>query len=256
MYRFGDSVLQLVLNGSGAHEEKVLLNELSDLFQLARPVREGRVGLLIFSIPLTVFLLRELAVGKAERPETVSGVVIQVFKGVVKVGLLAGQPLQDHGVRSLDVDEELALLRPHNGRHALPRRGKLKHSQDLVFHNDFSRNPDGQRVRLPNLGERKMSTYAGQRKAEAANNKLIIELLGTLDNGGLIWGGGLVLDLYKRGNDLDLSVGQKESQDNLPPGLLGSSSGITVWQTAIMVRKRWTISRCESPGSSFSFPSI
>ena len=72
----GNAILELVLDGGRAEEEEVALDELGSLVQGLATSVDRRGGFVVDRDPLAVLLLRDVARGYAERPETFGGVVL------------------------------------------------------------------------------------------------------------------------------------------------------------------------------------
>lgn len=134
MNRLGDAILQPILDGRGAQEEEVVLDDLSRLVQLicasAANRRRRRVEDLV---PFLELLLGNLAHRQAKRPQTLRCIFFEVTQGGLDVRVLIAQPLENHRVGALAVAADLAIGASINSGHPLSGRVELAHSQELIL---------------------------------------------------------------------------------------------------------------------------
>mmetsp|Transcript_30175 Transcript_30175/g.57950 ORF Transcript_30175/g.57950 Transcript_30175/m.57950 type:complete len:865 (-) Transcript_30175:203-2797(-) len=133
--RFRDAVLQLVLDGGGAQQLQVLLNELGHLLQLLGAVVQRRPCEGKLFLELRPLLLAHLALRQAQRAQALLRALLQVLLGLLGKGVsLGAQPLENDVVRALAVQPDLpvGLLAGDDG-HTLASGVELQHPEDLVL---------------------------------------------------------------------------------------------------------------------------
>ncbi|GKT53098.1 hypothetical protein ColTof3_00437 [Colletotrichum tofieldiae] len=171
-----DTVLKTILNSCSSEKVKVVLNDLGRLVQLVCTVTaNGGAGLFKYLEPFLELLLGNFTHRKAERSETLGGVLFQMTQGRFNVRVLVVQALKDDGIGTLAVDADLSIRASVDSRHTLPGGVEFANGQELVLE----------------LASSCLDEY-GPRLAISED---VSELGGALDKGAFIGRSSLVLDL-------------------------------------------------------------
>ena len=128
-----DADLQLVLNGGGAEQEHVLLDQLARCVDLLAAVDDRGRSFVVDHQPLLVLHLGQLGHRQAQRPEAVGGEPLEVLVRGLGKGLLGlVETVVDDVVGALAVQLDGPRGGPHDHGHTLPGRVEFEHVQDLV----------------------------------------------------------------------------------------------------------------------------
>ena len=128
-------VLELILDGGGADQEEVLLDDLRRRLEFLVALLEALRRLGVRHVPRVVLRLRHLPDGQTQRAQAALGVVVHVLLGHVGVLLVpVREPVVYDRVGTLAVEHDLVLGGTNDDAHALTRGVELEHVEQLVLH--------------------------------------------------------------------------------------------------------------------------